>query len=58
MTAVVLAAAGIGLWIHPDWWRAVTLVSLAASCVWFSPWFTFIEVVNAALARRVLGFEQ
>ena len=52
-TMVLLAAAGIGLWAHADWWRGVAVVGLGASLglmvVWFNPWFAFIEVVNAVL---------
>jgi hypothetical protein len=65
----LLAIAGIGLWVHADWWRAVAVVGFAVSLglmiLWFNPWFSFIEVVNAALliglafyawpSRNVLG---
>ena len=53
VTAVLLAAAAVGLSVHADWWRSVAIVGLASSfglmIVWFNPWFTFIEAVNAAL---------
>lgn len=51
--SVLLAAAGVGLWAHAEWWRAVAVAGLALSLglmiVWFNPWYSFIEVVNAAL---------
>ena len=57
-TAVVLVAAGFGLWAHADWWRDVAVVGLAASfllmVVYFTPWFIFIEGVNAALIGSIL----
>jgi hypothetical protein len=57
-TAVVLGAAGFGLWAHADWWRAAAVVGLAASfllmVVYFTPWFIFIEGVNAALIGSIL----
>ena len=30
-TAVVLVVAGVGLWGHADWWRAVAVIGLPAS---------------------------
>jgi hypothetical protein len=52
-TAAILIVAGFGLWAHTDWWRAAAVVGLAASfglmVVYFTPWFLFIEGVNAAL---------
>jgi hypothetical protein len=52
-TMVLLVAAGIGLWAHADWWRAVAVAGLGVSfglmVVWFNPWFAFIEIVNAGL---------
>jgi hypothetical protein len=57
-TAVVLVVAGLGLWAHADWWRAVAVIGLAASfllmVVYFTPWFIFIEGVNAALIGSIL----
>jgi hypothetical protein len=57
-TAAVLVVAGIGLWGHADWWRAVAVIGLAASfllmVVYFTPWFIFIEGVNAALIGSIL----
>lgn len=51
--AGLLAAAGIGLWAHAEWWRAAAVAGLAVSIglmiVWFNPWFTSIEIVNVAL---------
>ena len=29
--AVLLVAAGVGLWTHAEWWRAVAIVGLSAS---------------------------
>jgi hypothetical protein len=53
VTAAVIAAAGVGLWAHAEWWRSVAVAGLSASfglmVVWFTPWFVFIEGVNAAL---------
>ena len=57
-TAVVLVAAGFGLWAHADWWRAVAVVGLGASfglmIVYFNPWFTLIQAINAALIASIL----
>lgn len=57
-TAVVLVVAGLGLWANADWWRAAAVIGLAASfllmVVYFTPWFTFIEGVNAALIGSIL----
>jgi hypothetical protein len=57
-TAVVLVAAGFGLWAHADWWRAAAVVGMAASfllmVVYFIHWFIFIEGVNAALIGSIL----
>lgn len=51
--AVLLAAAGAGLWAHADWWRPIAVTGLAVSfglmLVYFHPWFLFIQAVNAAL---------
>jgi len=51
--AVLLAFAGVALWIHLDLWRAVAIAGLGVSVglmiVWFNPWFTMIEIVNAGL---------
>jgi hypothetical protein len=50
---VLLVVAGIGLFAHADWWRAVAVAGLGVSfglmVVWFNPWFTMIEIVNAGL---------
>ena len=52
-TTLLLVAAGLGLWAHADWWRTVAVAGLGISfglmVVWFNPWFSFIEVVNAGL---------
>lgn len=57
-TAAVLIVAGIGLWAHADWWRAAAVIGLGASfalmVVYFTPWFAFIEGVNAALIVSIL----
>lgn len=51
--AVLLIAAGLGLWAHADWWRAVAVLGLGVSfglmVVYFHPWYLFIQAVNAAL---------
>jgi hypothetical protein len=56
----LLALAGIGLWAHADWWRPVAIagfgVSFGLMVVWFNPWFSFIEVVNAALLIGIAFF--
>ena len=52
-TAAILIVAGIALWAEADWWRAAAILGLAVSfglmVVYFTPWFLFIEGVNAAL---------
>jgi hypothetical protein len=52
-TAAILIVAGIALWAEADWWRAAAVLGLAVSfglmVVYFTPWFLFIEGVNAAL---------
>lgn len=57
-TAAILVVAGFGLWAHADWWRAAAVIGLTASfvlmVVYFSPWFIFIEAVNAALIASIL----
>ena len=51
--AVLLVGAGLGLWGAVDWWRGVAAVGLVTSfslmVVYFTPWYLFIEGVNAAL---------
>ena len=51
--AGLLIAGGLGLWIHADWWRALAAAGLAVSLglmiVYFTPWYLFIEPVNAGL---------
>ena len=51
--AALLVAGGFSLWVHADWWRSVAVIGLAASfslmVVYFTPWYLFIEGVNAAL---------
>lgn len=51
--AVILVAAGLGLWVHADWWRGAAVIGLAMSfglmVLYFTPWYLFIETVNAAL---------
>jgi hypothetical protein len=58
VTAVMLVVAGFGLWAHADWWRPAAVIGLAASfllmVVYFTPWFIFIEGVNAALIGSIL----
>jgi hypothetical protein len=58
--AAVLVAAGLGLWVHADWWRPVAVTGLAISfllmVVYFNPWFLFIEGVNAGLIAGILWF--
>jgi hypothetical protein len=60
IASALLAAAGVGLWMHEAWWRPVAVgglgVSLSLMIVWFNPWFTFIEVVNAGLAVAIAFF--
>jgi hypothetical protein len=57
-TAAILVSSGIGLWVHADWWRAAAVIGLTASfalmVVYFSPWFIFIESVNAALVASIV----
>jgi hypothetical protein len=58
--AAVLVAAGLGLWVHADWWRSAAVTGLAISfllmVVYFNPWFLFIEGVNAGLIAGILWF--
>jgi hypothetical protein len=58
VTAAILVVAGLGLWAHADWWRAAAVIGLAASfllmIVYFTPWFIFIEGINAALVISIL----
>jgi hypothetical protein len=53
IATVLLVVGGAGLWMHAEWWRGATIAGLGVSfglmVVWFNPWFSFIEVVNAAL---------
>ena len=57
-TAVVLVVAGFGLWAHAEWWRVAAVIGLTASfllmVVYFTPWFIFIQGVNAALIGSIL----
>jgi hypothetical protein len=57
-TTTILIIAGIGLWAHADWWRAAAVIGLTASfglmVVYFTPWFIFIEAVNAALIASIV----
>jgi hypothetical protein len=58
VAAVLLAAAGLGLWAHAGWWRPVAAVALGVSfglmVLYFHPWFGFIQVVNAGLAVAIV----
>jgi hypothetical protein len=51
--AALLVAAGLGLWMHAEWWRTIAAIGLAASLglmiVYFDPWYVFIQAVNACL---------
>ena len=57
VAAVLLAAAGIGLWAHAAW-RPVTTAALAVSLGlmvrYFHPWFGFIQVANAGLVVAIV----
>lgn len=57
-TAAILIVAGIALFGQADWWRAAAVPGLAVSfglmVVYFSPWFLFIEGVNAALVVSIV----
>ena len=59
--AVVLIAAGVGLWAHADWWRAAAIVGLTGSLglmiLFFQTWFVPIETVNAALIVSLLWLQ-
>jgi hypothetical protein len=58
-TAAILIVAGIALWAEADWWRAAAVLGLAVSfglmVVYFTPWFLFIEGVNAALFVSIVS---
>ncbi len=60
LAATLLVAGGLGLWIHADWWRALTVFGLVVSfglmVVYFNPWYLFIEAVNAALILGLIWF--
>lgn len=51
--AVLLVGAGLGLWATAGWWRGIAVVGLVTSfslmVAYFTPWYLFIEGVNAAL---------
>ena len=53
LAAVLLVGAGLGLWAAAGWWRGVAVVGLVTSfslmVVYFTPWYLFIEGVNATL---------
>jgi protein-S-isoprenylcysteine O-methyltransferase Ste14 len=53
VATVLLVVAGVGLSMHAEWWRPIAIAGLGVSfglmVLWFSPWYSFIEVVNAAL---------
>lgn len=59
--AAILIVAGIGLWAHAEWWRAAAVVGLSISfvlmVVYFTPWFLFIEAVNAALIVSIVWLD-
>ena len=59
--AGLLVAAGVGLWTHAAWWRPVAVLGLADSfalmILFFTPWFLFIEVVNAGLIVGLLWLD-
>jgi hypothetical protein len=61
VAAGFLAVAGIGLWAHAEWWRPVAVIGLAVSfglmVLYFTPWFLFIEVVNAGLIVGILWLD-
>jgi len=56
--AVLLVAAGVGLWANDEWWRSVGVAGLATSfglmVLYFTPWFLFIQAVNASLIVGLL----
>jgi hypothetical protein len=61
VAAVLLAAAGIGLWAHAGWWRPAAVAALAVSfglmVLYFHPWFGFIQVINAGLVVAIVWLE-
>ena len=53
VAAAFLVAAGLGLWAEAGWWRGAAVIGLAVSfglmVLYFTPWYLFVEGVNAAL---------
>lgn len=60
--AAILIVAGIGLWAHADRWRVVAVaglsISFALTVLYFTPWFLFIEAVNAALIVSIVWIDR
>jgi hypothetical protein len=56
--ATFLVAGGLGIWAQAGWWRTAATIGLATSLglmiVYFTPWFLFIEGVNAALVVGIV----
>jgi hypothetical protein len=61
VAAVLLVAAGIGLWAHAGWWRPVAAVALGVSfglmVLYFHPWFGFIQVIDAGLVVAIVWLD-
>jgi hypothetical protein len=59
--AVLLVAAGIGVWTHAGWWRPVAVVALAVSfglmIFYFNPWFLLIQAVDAGLIVAIVWLD-
>jgi hypothetical protein len=61
LAAVLLVAAGVGLWMEEDWWRLSAPAGLAVSfllmALYFHPWFIPIQLINAGLLVGLLWLD-
>jgi hypothetical protein len=61
LAALVLVAAGVGLWMGDDWWRLAAEAGLAVSfllmALYFHPWFIPIQLINAGLLVGLLWLD-
>lgn len=61
IVGLILIGAGLGLWARSDWRRQLAVAgligSLALMIVFFNPWYSLIQTINAALIVALLWWD-